>query len=219
MKFRAQAIKYGYQEQAPADGTGGGTPAPAPAPAPAPQMSMEQITSALQTLLDQGQPKPSEYQSHLKNDEAEQDKKAQIKKTESAVKFNATFADKLAKNAKLFPERTKSLISGSYETETEKADKIQKFAARDFFSKPENMELLSPSQRLIVEQKLTGEHSDISLSGEEAWSLVENALYMHETKIDHLKQRGMYGEVQQGEAPPNIKAYHDKMYSKGTMEL
>lgn len=167
----------------------------------------------------QQQTKPKDdYQEHLNSEKQKEEQKANQAKIEGAVKFNSSFADVLTKNKGMFPERTANLLTRQFESETDKADTLQKFAARDFFSMKGNLELLSPAERLQVEQKLTNEHGDISMTSGEAWQMVERALYISEMKQDADKRNNAYGKNEK-EMPENIQKFHERIYPKGVVSL
>lgn len=237
MKFRNQFLRFGgYQEEASSaeQPSGGSNAAPAPTPTPSPtpapatppaathNFTPEQIAAAV-ALLGSGQQPPATppasdaYQDHVNSNKSKQDEKAQRQEIERAIKFNSEFSNTLSKYGKSFPEHTINLLSKNYESETEKADEIQKFAAKDFFLKQGNIDLLPQAQQLEVKARLIAEHSDITMKGAEAWQMVETALHVLNQKQDRDKLNGLYGE--QTEVPASIKAFADRIYPKGTVSL
>lgn len=230
MKFRNQFLRFGgYQEQAqdgdqPTGGSGGAEPTPTPTPPPAPthNFTPEQIAAAV-ALLGNGQQPPATppasdpYQDHVNSQQQKKEAKAQQQSIESAIKFNSEFTATLSKYGKSFPEHTINLLSKTYDSETEKADEIQKFAAKDFFLKAGNIELLPAAQQLEVKARLIAEHSDINMKGAEAWQMVETALHVLNQQQDRDKLNGLYGES--SEVPANIKAFADRIYPKGTVSI
>jgi hypothetical protein len=228
MKFRNQFLRFGgYQEEAPAPeqptGGSGGAPATPPATPPAaPTLTAEQ-TAAISAILNgtptppATPPKPNAYDEHVNSQQEKKNQKEQQKAIEGAIKFNSEFTNTLSKYGKSFPEHTINLLSKTYDSETDKAEEIQKFAAKDFFLKAGNIELLPAAQQLEVKARLIAEHSDINMKGAEAWQMVETALHVLNQQQDKAKINGLYGES--SEVPENIKAFTDRIYPKGTVEL
>lgn len=238
MKFRNIGIKYYSPDQGAEAGGGGGGQQQGDQgqqqqqqqgqqqsqqqQGQAPQIDYDQLAAAMvkaQQSQQQQQGKEFSYEDHVKGDTDKAKAEQQQAQIESAVKFNSSFVDVLAKNAAMFPERTKKLMAQDFKNEVEKAEAIKKYAAKDFFSDEKNMALLSEANQVLVKAKLTAEHQEIAMTGAEAWGLVENALHIAAVKEDARKQSGMYQSGNEQDPPENVKKFLERAYNKDVHEL
>ena len=118
-------------------------------------------------------------------------------------------------NKAFFPENTSTLLTKAFNNETEKADSIRLFAAKDFFSNPKHIELLPENQRALANQ-LISNHSDGSFNPAQAWEMVTTAVYIANKQADADKTRNFYGKPNAGDliSPDSHKAFSDRIYGR-----
>lgn len=134
------------------------------------------------------------YKDHLTEEQKRKQEKEKLKNLESVIKFNGSFPELLKKYEKLFPERTKSLIDRPFESEQEKAELIKKYAAKDFFSIKENLDLVPSDQKEFVKSSIVDDF-EVRIEADKAWSFVESAIHANNLREDAGKRYALGGEL------------------------
>lgn len=124
------------------------------------------------------------------------EEKAKLEKAEAQKKYDAAYSfvkdskDIIEKNKELFKPSTLELYNKDLGSVEERANKLQLFAARDFFSDEKNLNQLIPADIDLVKRDLLDEHGQVKMSGQKAWHFVEYALHIIEkdNAKDNLKK-------------------------------
>lgn len=151
-------------------GGGGGKPAPTPDDSTKELSELKASNAALLARLDalekKGNPTPTPDDKSLA-DKVEADRKAKEKQTtdhqklERALKFTLTSNDWVKTNATLLPKNIEGIFAQAekenYSTAMEKADAIKVGIVSEFFSIQSNLDLLTETQKISLEdfKKLT----------------------------------------------------------------
>lgn len=154
----------------------------------------------------------SDYSDHENQRKQQQQKDDEMKNLTKAIKFNQDAANVITENKSLFQSNTIALLDKKYDSEQERAEQVQKFSARDFFTNEANLTHLKESDRDEIKRTLLDSHNDISMTGARAWSLVEDALHIMKLKNDNDRMKNFGGgNTEQSEA---LKAFDERIYAK-----
>lgn len=160
----------------------------------------------------ENQPPKDDYSSHENQRKEQQQKDNEMKSLTKAIKFNQDAANVITSNKSLFQSNTIALLDKEHDSEIERAEYVQKFAARDFFTNSDNLIHLKESDREEIKRNLLDAHNDIKMKGSRAWSLVEDALHIMNLKKDDQRMKNFGGgDNEQSEA---LKAFDERIYAK-----
>ncbi len=144
--------------------------------------------------------------------EAKEKSSSDTKKIEAALKFSLGAKDFLKQNASLLPKDIEGIFAEAdkekYDNAIEKDSAIKASLVQSFFNVQSNLDLLTPSQKTILEDflKLTKNGKQ-----EKAQNLYETVFEPTFEMFKRVKKAEQLGKDGQVEASDTIQAYSDRM--------
>lgn len=140
------------------------------------------------------------FDKRQKQQQQQQQQQEQTAAMQAAVYFDTTFDGFIAKNAKYFPDNVKSIRDDVTTTDViEKSNLIAATAAKEFFSKKENLESLTDADKKLVESDILGVRFESKIDGVKAWELVQRSIHGHELMNKHNAANNFNGKNGNGE--------------------
>lgn len=184
---------------------------------PAPELDYDKLAAAIvkqQQANTGGEKDEGDIYSKTKQRQEEQAKqREQVDKIRAIVEFDKSFDGVLTDNKTLFSMTPKEIREGAKNLQDEElVEALKRTAAKDFFSKEENLKNLDDAEQRYAKEEIV-RVTEKYIDADKAWSLVEKSLLINKRIQQHagFKQAGSGASTE----TPNIDAYIKKCQDRG----
>lgn len=162
---------------------------------------------------DDDEEEESLYEKRQKQKQQDEDKKQNLAKLQQATRFDLQFDGFINDNSKFFPDSVKTVRSDiDSDDDVERSNLMAATAAKEFFSKKENLEILSKSDREQAEREVLGVRFESKIDGQKAWALVERAIHGHGISDKTRQTNNFYGKKEGKTGFNNLDKAIDSFY-------